>query len=358
MAKATVIPFGPQHAAFLEPLNVKLILEEEKVVGAELNQGYNHRGMEYALSLDYKKSQYLAERVCGICSFHHSSAYCQGVEMIYKAEVPERAKLIRTILMECQRLTSHLLALGHIAEAVGYENLFMQCFREREFVMMLVNRISGNRVHYSVNVVGGVKRDLTPELVTDIEVTMGLLRPRLEELQRIFKRDSTLGKRTKGVGTLPRQAAAEWGVVGPVSRASGIAQDTRQDGFAAYSMIKFAPVVREEGDCYARMVVRMDECVQAVDIIEECLPLLKDGPVAVQIKGHPTGESFSRVEAPRGELMYYIKAKGTLALDRIKLRTPAIMNVQALLAMLPGCQLADVPTITVSVDPCICCTDR
>jgi ech hydrogenase subunit E len=146
--------------------------------------------------------------------------------------------------------------------------------------------------------------------------------------------------------------------VGPVSRASAIGQDTRQDGFAAYSMVNFRPVVREEGDSYARMMVRMDECLQAVDIIEQCLPLLRDGPVAIQVKGHPKGESFSRVEAPRGELMYYIKAKGKLDLERTKLRTPALMNVAALLAMLPGCQLADVPTITVSVDPCICCTDR
>jgi ech hydrogenase subunit E len=358
MGRATTIPFGPQHAAFLEPLNVKLTLDEEKVVGAVLNQGYNHRGMEYALSLDYKKSQYLAERVCGICSFHHSSAYCQGVEAIYGIEAPERARLIRTIMMECQRLTSHLLALGHIAEAVGYENLFMQCFREREYVMMLVNRISGNRVHYSMNVVGGVKRDLSPEGVRDVEATMRELRPKLEELHRVFERDSTLSKRTRGAGKLSKQAAWEWGTVGPVSRASGIDRDIRQDGFAAYSMIEFRSVVREEGDSYARMMVRMDECLQAVDIIEQCIPLLRDGPVAVQVKGHPKGEAFSRVEAPRGELLYYIKAKGTLALDRIKLRTPALMNVASLLAMLPGCQLADVPTITVSVDPCICCTDR
>lgn len=358
MGRATTIPFGPQHAAFLEPLNVKLTLDEETVVGAVLNQGYNHRGMEYALSLDYKKSQYLVERVCGICSYHHSSAYCQGMEAIYGLEVPVRAKLIRTIMMECQRLTSHLLALGHIAEAVGYENLFMQCFREREYVMMLVNRISGNRVHYSMNVIGGVKRDLSPEGVKDIQATMRDLRPRLEELQRVFGRDSTLSKRTKGVGKLSRQAAMEWGNVGPVSRASGIPRDIRQDGFAAYSMVDFKPVVREEGDSYARMMVRMDECLQAVDIIEQCLPMLEDGPVAVQVKGHPKGEGFSRVEAPRGELFYYIRAKGTLGLERIKLRTPALMNVASLLAMLPGCQLADVPTITVSVDPCICCTDR
>jgi Ni,Fe-hydrogenase III large subunit len=278
--------------------------------------------------------------------------------MIYHAEVPQRAKVIRTIMMECQRLTSHLLALGHIAEAMGYENLFMQCFREREFVMQLVNRISGNRVHYSMNIVGGVKRDITPEAYKDIESTMRVLRPRLGELHGIFRYDPTLRKRTIGVGKFPRQAAADWGAVGPVSRASGIAQDIRQDGFAAYGLIKFSPVVREEGDSYARLMVRMDECIQAVDIIEQCLSLLEEGPIAVQLKGHPTGESISRVEAPRGELVYYIRAKGSLVLDRIKLRTPAFMNVQALLAMLPGCQLADVPTIVVSVDPCICCTDR
>ncbi len=358
MGRATTIPFGPQHAAFLEPLNVTLTLEEEKVVGAVLNQGYNHRGMEHALSLDYRKSQYISERVCGICSFHHSTAYCQGLESIYGIDVPERGRLIRTIMMECQRLTSHLLALGHIAESVGYENLFMQCFRERELVMTLVNRISGNRVHYSMNVAGGVKRDISPEGLKDIQATMSRLRPRLRELHRVFSRDRTLSKRTKGIGVLSNQAAREWGNVGPVSRASGIPRDIRQDGFAAYSMVKFSPIVREEGDCYARMMVRMDECLQSMDIIEQCLPLIKDGPVAIQMKGHPKGEAYSRVEAPRGELVYFIRANGKTALERIKLRTPALMNVASLLAMLPGCQLADVPTITVSVDPCICCTDR
>ena len=183
----------------------------------------------------------------------------------------------------------------------------MQCFRERELIMTLVNRLSGNRVHYSMNVIGGVKRDIGPEQVKDVEVTMKEVRPRLEELQRVFRRDSTLGKRTHGVGRFPRPAAESWATVGPVSRASGIPRDIRQDGFAAYSEVRFTPIVREEADVYARMMVRMDECLQSVDIIEECLPLLPDGPAAVQVKGHPTGEAFSRVEAPRGELMYYIE---------------------------------------------------
>lgn len=358
MTKATVIPFGPQHAAFLEPLNIRLRLVEERVVGADINLGYNHRGMEYALALDYKKSQYLSERVCGICSYHHSSCFCQGLETLFGTEVPERAKVIRTIMMECQRLTSHLLALGHIAEAVGFENLFMQCFREREFVMQLVNKISGNRVHYSMNVVGGVKRDLTPELEKETTRVMKDLRPKLEELRRIFARNRTLSKRTRGIGVLSNQEARDWCTVGPVARASGIRWDVRMEGFAAYDRVKFTPIVREEGDCYARMMVRMDECLQSVDIIEECLPLLEEGPVIVQQKGHPTGETFSRVEAPRGELMYYLKAKGALALDRAKLRTPAFVNIPAIQAMMPGSHLPDVPTITVSVDPCICCTDR
>lgn len=358
MVRESIIPFGPQHPVFLEPMNFRLRLDGERVVGADLNLGYNHRGMEYALALDYKKSQYLVERVCGICSCHHSSVYCQALEALYDIEAPERARLVRTILMECQRLTSHLLNLGHIAEAVGFENLFMQCMRERELVMRLVNRVSGNRVHYSINVVGGIKRDLDPAAEREVADTMALLRPRLEELHRIFARDSTLAKRTKGVGVLSPADARSWCTVGPVARACGIARDIRQDGFAAYDLLSFRPVVREEGDCHARAMVRMDECLQAVDLIEQCLPLLREGPAAVQVKGHPSGEACSRVEAPRGELLYYLRAKGKLQLDRIKLRTPSLVNVPATQAMLSGAYLADVGVIAVSVDPCICCTDR
>jgi len=358
MVRESIIPFGPQHTAFLEPLNLRLRLDGERVAGADINLGYNHRGMEHALSLDYKKSQYLVERVCGICSYHHASAYCQAMEQMYGIEIPERAQIIRTIMMECQRLTSHLLALGHIAEAVGYESLFMTCFREREHVMRLVNRVSGNRVHYSINVIGGLKRDLDAELERDIADTMALLRPRLDDLRRVFAKDATLGARTRGIGVLTNEEARDWCVVGPVGRASGVVRDIRQDGFAAYDRLTFWPIVREEGDCYARAMVRMDECLQAVDLIEEALPLLREGPVAVQVKGHPQGEVFSRVEAPRGELMYYVKAKGKLQLERIKLRTPAFVNVPAIQAMLENAYLADVGVITVSVDPCICCTDR
>jgi len=361
MSKVSVIPFGPQHAAFLEPFHLKLQVEEEIVVGAEMSYGYNHRGMEYALAQDYKRSQFLCERVCGICSFHHSSAYVQTLERIYGVQPPERAKLVRMIMMEAQRLTSHLLALGHISETVGYENLFMQFFREREEVMMLVNRVSGGRVHYSMNAIGGLRKDITYEALKDIADTMDRLEPKLLDLQSIVRKDRTLRRRLIGTGVLSKEAAADWCTVGPTSRGSGLPHDIRLTGFEGYGVdgVRFKPISYEEGDCYARTMVRMDEVLQSVDLIRQGLNLMRDGPHLTTVKGHPpAADAYGRVEAPRGELMYWVRSKNEVQLDRVKLRTPALVNIPAVAAMIKGAKVADVGPITVSVDPCICCTDR
>jgi ech hydrogenase subunit E len=360
MSRTSVIPFGPQHSSFLEPMNLKLVLDEEKVVGATINIGYNHRGMEYAMAQDFKRTVFLCERICGICSFHHSSSYIQAIENAFNVKVGDRANLIRTIMMECQRLTSHLLALGHTAEALGYENLFMQFFREREDIMMLVNRVSGNRVHYSMNAIGGLRKDVTYEQLKDIEKTMDLMEPKFLELQRVIRRDSTFRKRTRGIGVLKKSDAESYCVVGPVGRGSGMPHDIRLTGFAGYGVdgMKFQPISYEEGDVYARNMVRMDEVIQSVDLIRQALNLIRDGPFLNPVKGNPTGEGTGRVEAPRGELFYYVRAVGEVKLDRIKIRTPAFVNIPAIAAMIGGAQLADVAPIAVSVDPCICCCDK
>jgi len=360
MARISVTPFGPQHPSLLEPIHIKLRLEEEKVVGADIVIGYNHRGLERAMELDFKKNIYLSERVCGICSFNHSTTYVQAIEQMAGLLVPTRARLIRTIMLELQRMTSHLLTLGHTAEVMGYENLFMQTWREREDVMRLIDRIAGNRVHYSMNTIGGIRKDISYDTTKDIEGTLSQLLPKLEEIRRVFARDSTFAKRTKRVGVLSRDAARRYGAVGPTARASDIPYDVRLSSYAGYGVegIKFRPIHREEGDCYARTMVRADELFQSIDLIGQSIGLLRDEPVMVQLKGNPQGEAFSRVEAPRGELFYYVKAKGEIKLDRVKIRTPTFVNVQCLAEMIPNCQLADVPVITVSIDPCICCTDR
>ena len=360
MPRTSIIPFGPQHPAFLEPLHLKLQLEEERVVGVEPSLGYNHRGMEYAMEKDWKRNFFLSERVCGICSFHHSTTYSQAMEAMTGTQAPERARLIRIIMLEVQRVTSHTLALGHMAEAMGYENLFMQFFREREEFMRVANEVSGNRVHYCMNWLGGVRRDIAPELSKSIEQRMDVTQGRLEELAKVVRKDSTWLKRTKGVGVLSKRQAETWAVVGPVARASGLSYDVRQSGNAAYAMdgTKFKPVWREEGDTWARCMVRMDETLQSVALIRQGLGLLREGPIESKFKGNPTGEGFSRDEAPRGELMYWVKANGTSSLDRVKVRTPAFMNIPPLGEMLMNEQFANVPVIVVSVDPCICCTDR
>jgi ech hydrogenase subunit E len=360
MANESIIPFGPQHSSFLEPLHLTLHMDEERITEVHLSQGYNHRGMEYAMEQDWKRDFFLCERVCGICSYHHATTYAEVMEQIAGVQISDRAKLIRTVMLELQRITSHMLALGHMAEAVGYENLFMQFFREREEFMRLVNQISGNRVHYSMNWLGGVRRDITAELQKEIESKLDEMMPKLQRLRRIVAKDSTWRKRTVGVGRMTKAQAMSWAVVGPVARASGLPYDVRLSGNAAYGLdcIKFEPVYREEGDAWARSMVRMDETLQSVELIRQCLGSLRDGPLMVPFKGNPVGEGFSRNEAPRGELMYYVKAKGEARLDRIKLRTPAFMNIPCVQEMLPGSEFPDVPVIVVSVDPCVCCADR
>ncbi|MDW5564216.1 MAG: nickel-dependent hydrogenase large subunit [Methanomassiliicoccus sp.] len=355
MSRSSIIPFGPQHPVFLEPLNLQLELNEERVIGAAINFGYTHRGMEKAMAADFRRTIYLSERICGICSFFHTSAYCQGMEDIYKVAAPERARYIRVVMMECQRLTSHLLALGHTAEAIGYESLFMQCFREREHIMRLVNQISGNRVHYSMNTIGGVRRDIVPEQQKQILVTLDGLEERFAELSRVFEKDSTVRRRMVGKGVLSTERARSYGVVGPVARASGLRQDLREN---YYDGLGFKPVVREEGDSFARTMVRVEEVWQSIDLIREALRRMSDGPLVAIAKGNPSGESFTRLEAPRGEMLYYIRAAGRVELERIKVKTPTFMNAAALAAMVPGSEFSDVPIITVSVDPCICCTER
>ena len=352
-----MIPFGPQHPAFLEPMNLSLEITEEKVSSVKVNIGYNHRGMEYALALDYKKTQYLVERVCGICSFHHSSVYCQAMEAIFGVEAPERAKIIRTIFMELQRLTSHLLALGHISESAGYESLFMRSFAVREHIMRLLNRLTGSRVHYSVNIIGGVRTDISSEGVRDILSVIDKIRPEIKALRDVFLNDVTLVHRLSGVGKLTIDEARDWCAVGPVARASGIREDARLDGFAAYGKIAFHPIVREEGDAFARTAVRAEECIQSLDLIEQCLSIMKNGETAVATKKLPAGSFYSRVEAPRGELIYFLRSEEK-KLSRLKIKTPASVNVPILAAIIKNSSLADVPVIAASIDPCICCTDR
>jgi len=354
------IPLGPYHIALEEPYKIELECEGEKVVGASLKVGFNFRGIEWlAQKKNITQNIALLERVCGICSNVHSMSLCMTLERIGQIEVPERGQYIRMVMAELERLHSHLLWAGVAAELIGFETLFMQIFRLRETVMDALESISGNRVNYSMNRIGGVNRDIRDrgkvlQVVREIRnVTEHALIP-------LLTTDKTVGARCKGVGVLTRHDAIVYGAVGPVARASGIPTDLRRDQpYLAYDTVDFAVPVQTEGDVMARVIVRALEILESSKIVEQCLDQMSDGAIhAGDIYSVPAGEAAMRIEAPRGEVFYFIASDGTDKPTRVKVRTPSFANIPAVEAMVKGNNFADVPLIQAAVDPCYSCTDR
>lgn len=355
----TVIPFGPQHPVLPEPLQLKLVMDDDKIIEALPALGYVHRGLEKLADLkDFNQMIYVVERVCGICSFMHSMAYVRGIEEIMNVQVPERADYLRVVWAEIGRLQSHFLWLGLLADSFGFESLFMETWKYREKILDLMEMTTGNRVIVSANKVGGVTHDFTDEHVKKILSTVDELQKEIQEAQSVFINNYTVKKRLVGIGVLTEADAREYSVLGPVARGSGIKMDLRATGYSAYKYLDFEPIVEKDGDCYARCLVRIKEIFQSFDLIRQAVSKLPSGEIAVPVKGFPNGEAVSRLEQPRGEAVYYIKGNGTKNLERLKIRTPTFGNIPALLKMLPGSNLQDVPVLVLTIDPCISCTER
>jgi ech hydrogenase subunit E len=358
MAK-TVIPFGPQHPVLPEPLQFKLTLEDERVVEALPAIGYVHRGIEKAAELnEYPQNVFLVERICGICSFIHALAYSQGIEKLMGLEVPSRALYLRVIWGELHRLHSHHLWLGLLADSFGFESLFMQLWRNREAIMDILEKTTGSRIIISTCGIGGVRRDISDEHLQEILQVLDRVENELNRILPVILNDYTVKQRTVGKGVLTGEQALLLGAVGPVARASGVVEDMRLLGYAAYGELGFEPVVETAGDAYARTVVRARETYQSINLARRAIERLPEGEISAKAVGNPQGQTVVRVEQPRGELLYYIEANGTRNLERMRVRTPTFANIPTLLTMLPGCEFADVPVITLSIDPCISCTDR
>lgn len=359
MGNRTVIPFGPQHPVLPEPIHLDLVLEDETVVEAIPRIGYVHRGLEKLVEKkDYQQYMYVAERICGICSFMHGMGYCMSIESIMDVKIPERSGFLRTIWAELSRMHSHILWLGLSADAYGFESLFMHSWRIREQILDIFEQTTGGRVIFSVCDIGGVRKDIDSEMFKKIADVMNSIEKEISEITNVFLNDSSVKHRTKGVGVLSKQAAMDLGAVGPMARASGVELDMRKLGYGAYEKLKFEPIIEKAGDSYARTVVRIKEIFQSIDLIKQCIELIPEGDIKVKVAGNPNGESFTRVEQPRGEVIYYSKANGTKFLDRFRVRTPTFANIPALLETLKGCTLADVPTLILTIDPCISCTER
>lgn len=358
MAKS-VIPFGPQHPVLPEPLQLKLVLDDDKILEAIPALGYVHRGLEKLAELkDFNQTVYIVERVCGICSFMHSMAYVRGMEEIMNVQIPERAEYLRTIWAEIARVQSHLLWLGLLADSFGFESLFMESWKYREKILDLMEMTTGNRVIISANKIGGTTKDLPREHLKIILETIYDLDKKLIDLENVFINDYTVKKRMVGIGVITPEEAKEYCVVGPVAKASGLKMDLRTTGYSAYKHLDFEPITDNNGDCYGRTIVRIKEIHQSFDLIRQAIDKIPVGEISVPVRGLPSGEAISRIEQPRGEAIYYMKANGTKNLQRLKIRTPTFANIPVLLKMLPGSSLQDVPVLVLTIDPCISCTER
>ena len=356
-----IVPIGPQHPALKEPGHFEFTVDGESVIGASVRLGFVHRGIEKGTeSRNYNQNLYLLERICGICSHIHAMAFALGVEKLANVAVPPRAQAIRVLVAEMERIHSHLLWLGVAAHEAGFDTLFMYSWRDREKVMDLLESLCGNRVNYSINVLGGVKEDVNDTIRDAILKGVDYLEERTHLYLKLVTTERSLIGRTRGIGFMTKEKAALLGTVGPTARASGLVRDIRVEApYSAYFDFPARAVVETAGDLEARFVVRVKELFESYRLIRLVLDALPAGDLTVKIPRRiPEGETISRVEAPRGELFYYIKSNGSDTPDRVKVRTPSINNFASVIATAVGHKLADIPMIISGIDPCFSCNDR
>ena len=356
-----IIPIGPQHPALKEPVNFRIIADGEKIVRLELDLSYNHRGIEKAAEQrDFIRVLPLLERVCGICSHSHATVFAKGIEEIMGLSIPPRAQYIRTIIAELERMHSHLLWLGVAAHEIGFNTLFMWIWRDREAVQDTLEEMSGNRVHYNMNEIGGVRCDLTAAQVDAALSRLPALEERIKKYLEMVNSEETMLIRFRGVGRMSKEEALKYGAVGPTARASGVDYDVRRDDpYLAYAEVLWNVVTDTQGDVYGRTRVRIGELWESVQIVRYCLENIPAGPIRINTpRNAPKGEILSRYEAPRGELAHFIRTNGTDKAERLDIRSPTLANWTSVAMCLVGQNLADLPVIIAAIDPCLACTSR
>ncbi len=357
-----VIPVGPYHPLLEEAEYFTLQVDGETVVDIDLEIGWMHRGHEFiSEQKTFTQSIYLVERICGICSTSHPLACVHAVEDIDNLEIPLRARYIRTLVGELERIHSHLLWLGLAGHFIGYDTLWMWAWKYREPVLQMFEIISGNRNHYGMMRVGGVAKDVDPSKVGSLLTIMDEIEKKIEMIAKAATDDPVLKSRLKGVGVLTNKDAIDFCAVGPTARASGVPIDVRKDEPTdAYDLVDFKVIVTENGDVFDKTVVRLLETFESIKICKQCLEKLKtvNGGIMNNVKEISPGEGIGRYEAPRGEVFHYVRTDGTNRPVRHKVRAPSYVNIPTFKASCKGIPVADALITLAAVDPCYCCTER
>ncbi len=354
------VPIGPFHPILEEPEFFELHVDGERVKEIDMTIGWSHRGIE--LLSEHKtwdQVPFLVERICGICSCSHPFAYVKAVEDLLQLEIPLRAQYIRVIAAELERLHSHLLWTGLAGHFIGYNTVFMWAWKYREPVLDILEAVTGNRNHYAVMRVGGVRRDLPQEEIPGILSYLDELWKKNEMLTKAILDDPVIHARTKGVGVLGREKCREYGALGPTARAGGYDIDCRRDHpIDAYDKVDFDVIVCENGDVFDKAVVRQLENFESIKIIRQCLKQMEPGEICAEVHEIPPGEGLGMYEAPRGEVFHYVRSNGGNMPLRHKIRAPSFNNILTNEYSVRGSTVADAGLITAAVDPCYSCTER
>ena len=354
-----ILPIGPIHPGLKEPLRLKLHTKGERVVKAEIDYGYVHRGIEQIMEgKTWQKCIYLAERVCGICSYIHTQTFAEAIEEVSNERVPLRAQYLRVITCELDRIQSHLLANSTFFKAMEHETLFMYLLSLREHAMDAIEHLTGNRVNMGWNVVGGVRMDVKQVHLDIILEKIALVEKDLDRYVGIFDQGPLVGLRSKDVGKMTRDEALKGRAVGPIGRASGLKHDLREQHHTYRENFEFKSIWRKEGDNYARTMNRFDEIPQSIDLIRQAIDNLPDGDIRTKVE-IGSGYAEWRNEAPRGEVTYMIETNGNL-INNISIRTPSIANIDscAKYMLKDTATIADAVATYATSDPCISCTER
>lgn len=357
------IAVGPQHPTHKEAVRFIFHVKGETIEEVDLRLGFNHRGIEKAFEMrTWLQNLYLATRLCGICSYAHQLAYVEVVEKCAKVfdEIPDRAKFIRVLVAELERVQSHILWYGVLAHDTGYDTMFHLTWRDREIVNDVLEMISGNRVNYAMLTIGGARRDISPELKAKIIPMLQNLRKKIEYHRDVLNSERSFIVRQKDVAHLSKEDALRFCAVGPTARASNVNIDLRKaDPYAAYDQFSFDIPVFTECDVLAATSARLDETIISVDMCLDALENMPAGDIRIKV---PTriapNDAIRRVEAPRGEDIHYVRSNGTNKPDRHKIRAPTLANFPSLLHRLEGVQVADIPPVIRVIDPCIGCCER
>lgn len=354
-----ILPIGPIHPALKEPVRLKLKTQGEKVISAEIDYGYVHRGIERVMEgKTWQKGIFLSERVCGICSYIHTQTFAETFEKIAGERVPLRAQYLRSLTNELDRIQSHFIANSTYFKAIEHETLFMYMLHLREPVMDAIELLTGNRVNMGWNVVGGVRMDAEEKHLNSIYQIITNLEAEYDKYVEMFEEGPLVGLRSKDVGKMSKEDAIKGRAVGPIGRASGLKHDVRENHHTYQDEFDWKVIWRKEGDNYARTMNRFDEITESIKIIKQIIENIPPGDVRKKIN-IPAGYAEWRNEAPRGEVTYMAETNGNL-IKNISIRTPSIMNIDVCgkYMLQDVATVADAVATYASVDPCVACTER